>query len=182
MDYRIWIILILFCVMYAIWALIWHPKYSWRMIVLRHIQEALTHNRTPREFDEVIRDLSEAAGVPVGFAKEYLVSLSQSYGVPVGYILPRDRFAIELSVPKKSLPTKIAERKRLQGGRDRIDGENIEEFVTWEWYADHNPNLPLNKLRELAGRSDLSVAGLCRELYRMDHVGRKRAARRDDSQ
>ena len=152
----------------GVWIYVWEPKYGWRATTLRLLAKHLCHTRVPLPENEVVREVSETAGVPVTFAEEYLEAVSRSYGVPVGYILPTDRFAIELALPRKLLPTGIADRTGLQGGRDHIDGDQLVEVVTWEWYGDHNPGLPVDKLRELASRSDLDVSDLCRELYRLD--------------
>lgn len=147
-----------------------HGQYfNWRHKVLDRVVDSLCA-RAPMERESAIGELIASSGVPLEFAAEFLGRISSSYGVEPGIILPSDRFDAQLSVPRESLPPRLARRVK----EDRSDGGNLFDFITFEWRADHGTGglLPGDKLADLAARArTMTVAQLCGELYRMEREG-----------
>ena len=150
-------------VAFGVWYYLPYPRFHWRFRVHWLIRANLLR-RTPREREDLVRWISNDAGVPFGFAEEYLISLSSSYGVPVGYVYPSDNFAVELSVPKSVLPPRLRRSLSHTQG-ETTDGGCLEEFVTFEWYADRQTRLPICELETIVACRLRSVTSLCRALY-----------------
>lgn len=164
----VYIIIFILLSGYSIWAYIWLPHFHWRAVVHKGIQNKLKSTRCIEPELDVIEKLSRSTATPLEYSQQYMSHLCQSYGVPVGCIYPEDRFDLDLSVEIKSLPHRIQDIVKNKTGDKKqmfCDGDQMYDYVTWEWWADRDVIMPREELVAIANESGLTVAMLCEKLY-----------------